>query len=143
MDTISEFKGKYFFLSNFYISTVIYGKLIFTSSESAFQSAKVLDLEIKKQFTELSPADAQILGQRVKLRDDWEEVKYEVMKYIVRDKFIRSSSLKCKLMDTGDAVLIEGNTWFDTTWGVCNGKGKNWLGKILMEVRQEINSYVK
>ena len=41
-------------------------------------------------------------------------------------------------MATGDAELVEGNTWNDTYWGVCNGVGHNHLGKILMQVRQEL-----
>jgi ribA/ribD-fused uncharacterized protein len=143
MNVISEFKGHNFFLSNFYISTVVYGGLTFTSSEAAFQSAKVIDLSIKRHFTELSPSEAKALGRLVRLRDDWEEVKYEVMKEIVRDKFNRSNKLKCRLIDTGNAELIEGNTWNDEVWGVHNGKGSNWLGKILMEIRQEITSDVK
>ena len=44
---------------------------------------------------------------------------------------------------TGDAELIEGNTWHDNYWGVCscskcNGRGKNRLGKLLMKVREEL-----
>jgi predicted NAD-dependent protein-ADP-ribosyltransferase YbiA (DUF1768 family) len=42
------------------------------------------------------------------------------------------------LIDTGDQELIEGNWWGDVIWGVCNGKGENHLGKILMEVRKEL-----
>ena len=38
----------------------------------------------------------------------------------------------------GEEYLEEGNTWHDTYWGVCNGKGKNKLGKILMQVREEL-----
>ena len=37
--------------------------------------------------------------------------------------------------DTNNEELIEGNTWNDTYWGVCNGRGQNHLGKILMKVR--------
>jgi hypothetical protein len=40
------------------------------------------------------------------------------------------------LLATGDAELIEGNVWNDVFWGVCNGIGKNWLGKLLMQVRE-------
>ena len=43
-----------------------------------------------------------------------------------------------KLLETGNQELVEGNTWGDIFWGVCNGKGQNWLGKILMMVRDEI-----
>jgi len=41
-----------------------------------------------------------------------------------------------QLLATGDVELIEGNTWHDTEWGVCNGIGKNKLGKILMRIRE-------
>ena len=41
-------------------------------------------------------------------------------------------------MATGDRVLVEGNDWGDTYWGMCNGEGKNYLGKMLMSIREEI-----
>lgn len=46
--------------------------------------------------------------------------------------------LREKLLATGDAELVEGNTWGDRFWGVCNGVGQNWLGRLLMQVRDEI-----
>ena len=55
----------------------------------------------------------------------------------VRAKFTYPD-LQEKLLATGDAYLEEGNYWNDTTWGVCNGVGENRLGKILMQVRDEI-----
>ena len=57
---------------------------------------------------------------------------------IVMAKFRQHPDLTEALLDTGDAELIEGNTWNDTTWGVCNGKGLNWLGKILMIARAQL-----
>ena len=53
-------------------------------------------------------------------------------------KFSQSEELKKKLLDTGDQELIEGNYWNDTFWGVCEGKGQNHLGKILMQIREEL-----
>jgi predicted NAD-dependent protein-ADP-ribosyltransferase YbiA (DUF1768 family) len=41
------------------------------------------------------------------------------------------------LIDTGNEELCEFNTWGDTFYGVCNGVGKNILGKLLMEIRDE------
>ena len=44
----------------------------------------------------------------------------------------------CLLLATGDAKIVEGNTWGDVFWGVCNGVGENHLGEILMKVRQDL-----
>jgi len=56
----------------------------------------------------------------------------------VRAKFEQNPDLAAKLIATGDEELVEGNTWGDTYWGVCRGVGQNKLGKILMNVRQEL-----
>lgn len=71
------------------------------------------------------------------LRPDWEEVKDDVMYTVCKAKFLQNPGLLKKLLDTGDAELIEGNTWNDQIWGVCNGSGENRLGKILMRIRDE------
>lgn len=59
------------------------------------------------------------------------------MKDLVRQKF-QHPELKKKLLKTKNATLIEGNTWGDVYWGVCNGVGENNLGKILMETRAKL-----
>lgn len=140
MNKIDEFKGKYFFLSNFYNAPVMYEGLMYKNNEGAFQSAKVLDMERRKQFCELDPSTAKKKGRNVKLRNDWEKVKDGIMEEIVRDKFTRNEDLRKKLLETGNAILIEGNTWSDRYWGVCRDKGKNKLGKILMKIREELRN---
>jgi hypothetical protein len=59
------------------------------------------------------------------------------MTEIIRLKF-QNPGLKAKLLATGNQELIEGNTWGDCYWGVCEGNGQNHLGKILMQVREEL-----
>ena len=54
---------------------------------------------------------------------------------IVLSKFASNPVLKNLLLDTNNEELVEGNTWNDTYWGACNGRGQNHLGKILMKVR--------
>jgi predicted NAD-dependent protein-ADP-ribosyltransferase YbiA (DUF1768 family) len=44
------------------------------------------------------------------------------------------------LLETKDATLIEGNTWGDQYWGVCAGVGENHLGKLLMQIRSELQT---
>ncbi len=87
-----------------------------------------------------SPARAKGLGRKVKLRKDWESVKVGLMQELVELKFRTHADLAERLLETGDAKLIEGNTWNDTFWGVANGHGKNHLGQALMSVRAQLQA---
>ncbi|NUJ19468.1 NADAR family protein [Bacillus glycinifermentans] len=138
MDVIDEFKGKHYFLSNFYSAPVMYQGITYQNNEAAFQAMKVTDKSIHLEFSELPPNLAKRKGRRVKLRPDWEEAKETFMYEIVKAKFEQNAHLKNKLLQTGESILIEGNTWGDKIWGVCDGVGENKLGKILMKVRNEL-----
>jgi ribA/ribD-fused uncharacterized protein len=135
---IKGFFGEYRFLSNFELGDVIYEGIKYPSSENAYQAAKSLDLEIRNQFVNISPNESKKLGRKIDVREDWEEVKYGIMYQIVLDKFSRNYELGDLLIETGDKYLEETNHWKDKVWGVCDDVGKNWLGKILMDVRTQI-----
>jgi len=62
------------------------------------------------------------------------------MREILTERFKVGTTLAQQLIATGNAKLEEGNWWGDTFWGTCNGKGQNWLGKILMEIRNQLNA---
>lgn len=136
MKVIDKFEGKYRFLSNFHNSKVVWNGIEFQNSEAAFHSAKILNN--REQFAQLNPSEAKKLGRRVKLRDDWDNIKDGIMYEVLVSKFSNNPKLKTQLLETGDAELVEGNTWNDTYWGVCKGKGLNKLGQILMRIRKEI-----
>jgi ribA/ribD-fused uncharacterized protein len=141
---IERFAGDYDFLSNFYPSVITLDDLNFNTVEHAFQAAKTDDLDERRSIQLApSPARAKQLGRKVTLRSDWENVKYSIMETLVRQKFTRYSELGEMLLGTGSAELIEGNSWNDRTWGMTKNKqgefiGKNWLGIILMKVREEL-----
>ena len=84
------------------------------------------------------------MGRSVKLRPDWEQSKYQIMKEGLTLKFLTHKDLADKLLATGDAWLIEGNYWHDNTWGDCQCPrcitidGKNWLGTLLMDIRRSL-----
>lgn len=138
MKTIDRFSGAYAVLSNFYPSVVRLDGVEYPSVEHAYQAAKTFNLREREGIRRApKPGTAKALGRMVRLRVDWEDVKLKVMKDLVRQKF-QGAKAQAMLMATGDAVLIEGNYWNDTFWGICNGKGENHLGRILMEVRAEI-----
>lgn len=142
---INDFHGKYFFLSNFYPSPIEYNGRIWPTVEHAFQAAKVDVETAEKIFQATTPGEAKRFGRQGKMRDDWDVVRIDVMRECLRSKFLNNSELKQKLLDTGDAILIEGTTWHDNYWGVCSCDkcrnkgipGKNMLGILLMEVREE------
>jgi ribA/ribD-fused uncharacterized protein len=137
---INEFRGKNYFLSNFFPIPVIYEGIQYQNNEAAFQSAKVLDKSIREKFSNLDPSSAKRKGRHVQLRRDWEKVKFDVMYDIVKAKFSQNEDLKQKLINTSDQYLEEGNTWGDKIWGTVSGVGQNNLGKILMKVREELKN---
>ena len=138
MNVIDKFKGEYAFLSNFARCNVTYNGRTYRTVEHAFQAAKSLDEKEQKIFLFVSdPAEAKKWGKQVHLRQDWEQVKDNIMKNLLTQKFSHEP-FRLQLLATGNAKLIEGNTWNDTYWGVCNGKGLNILGTLLMEVRDEL-----
>ena len=57
---------------------------------------------------------------------------------VVMAKFGGSQTLTDALLATGDEKLVEGNTWGDRYWGVCDGNGLNKLGGILERVRENL-----
>ena len=131
MNTISSFRGEYAFLSNFYLVGGI-------TAEHLFQADKTFDRTwADKIRAAATPAEAKKLGRRCPMRNDWNSVRVDIMRDVLKWKFdpVEHPALWAKLKATGDTILIEGNTWNDTFWGICNGIGQNWLGKLLMEIR--------
>lgn len=135
VDVIDCFDGEYRFLSNFYPAKVEWEGRIYDNNEAAFQSAKCIDEKDRDKFCKMNPSEAKRTGRHVKLREDWEDVKVGVMLSICFAKFAQNEDLRKKLLETGDAELIEGNTWGDKVWGMVDGEGKNHLGRILMKIR--------
>ena len=133
-----QFRGQYYFLSNMYpcsLTVDIENKIYsFTCVEAAFQAHKCPGRAA--EFEGIDGYTAKKLGRRVPLRPDWETVKDAVMLNIVSAKFMQNPDLFRRLRSI-KGEIVEENTWHDTYWGVCNGKGENHLGKILMKVRDE------
>jgi ribA/ribD-fused uncharacterized protein len=135
---IKGFFGEYRFLSNFEISDVYFDGDVYNCSEAAYMAGKTLDQNIRNKFiksSNITPRQARELGQTFELRDNWINIKYDVMSAVLFDKFYRNVNLRRKLLITGNKYLEETNHWNDVYWGVCNGKGENNLGKILMNIR--------
>lgn len=132
-ETINRFEGRYFWLSNFSTAGGVKPTL-----EHQFQARKAVTVEDAIFVMAAGePGIAKKRGRSIKCRDDWEEIKLDVMHELLVAKFSVEKTRQF-LLDTGDAQLIEGNNWGDTYWGRCNGKGSNFLGQLLMLVRFDL-----
>lgn len=136
---ITSFFGEYGFLSNFWPCDVEYDGLKYPSVEHAYQAAKTDDMNLRKTISELPRAMyAKRAGNSITPPANWHEISIGIMYNLVKQKFTNNNRLKGLLLATGDAKIVEGNTWGDVFWGVCNGVRENHLGEILMKVRQEL-----
>lgn len=135
---IDRFVGDFAFLSNFYPSPIIVNGKAYKTIEAAYQAAKTLDPVSQEMIRNAkTPAIAKKLGQAVVLRQDWDKIKFNIMRDLIKKKF-ENAFLRPMLLATEDAELVENNHWNDVCWGVCRGVGENWLGRMLMEERDSI-----
>lgn len=148
---VCKFRDEYAFLSNFYDKDVIISDFEgnkFTSAEAMFQSYKTTDPKERAKFAKMSPKEAKAAGRKIKLRSDWEKIKFDVMWYVVFQKFQQNQFLRKKLIETAGMRLVEGNSWNDKYWGAVPKEipvgdtnttifdGENRMGLILMQVRR-------
>jgi len=142
VEFIRGFFEEHRFLSNFSYSTVSYEGVTYPTVEHAFQAAKFEHPEYREKIRAAkSPGEAKRLGRtrHVELRAGWAEgLSVRVMAELVYEKFSKNEEFKRKLLDTGDAILVETNDWGDDIWGdstTTSAPGRNQLGLILMSVR--------
>ena len=137
---IKGFFGEYRFLSNFHPAPVLFEGQIYPSSENAYQAAKCANLKDRTQFLTCAPVQAKKLSKTILVMENWNSIKYDFMAAIVFDKFYRNLDIRQSLVELRQKYLEETNHWGDVYWGVCNNKGENKLGKILMGTRAIWNS---
>jgi N-glycosidase YbiA len=156
-------KDPYYEFSNYFVDTknkqgFLFNGKYYKTSEHAFQAAKFEDeeyAEVIRQAT--TPNFARILGnqkckggypnivkmndvvrqyQHIKMKENWNTLRDEIMQQIVDAKFSQCKRLKKLLLDTKDRRIIEDST--DPHWGMKNGKGDNALGLILERTRERL-----
>jgi hypothetical protein len=160
-NAIVSFDGDYRFLSNFWPCTIYLDRVAYPSVEHAYVAAKtvipeeravIYDLQayinyMRKKIPDFTTDTLMHSGQvkrygkkDVTLREGFDELRLDIMGDFISQKFANGTSLADKLLATGDRLIIEGNTWGDTFWGECNGKGENHLGRLLMRQRGYLES---
>lgn len=130
-------------LSNFYPSTIYLDGKKYSTVEHAYWAYSTLDIKIREDIRQCAkPGDARRLAKTIEKREDWSEFQIPHLRKILKMKF-ENPLLMPLLVQTGDAELVFKNTWGDTLLGVCKGVGENWLGRILMELREQLPKKVK
>jgi ribA/ribD-fused uncharacterized protein len=126
---IDGFHGPFRFLSNFHVADDGY------CVEHRYQAEKTLDPDQRAWIMAASTGkEARRRGQQATLRPGWEAMKNAVMWTCLLRKFSDPGMLEALLL-TQDAELVEANWWGDRHFGVCRGVGHNWLGRMLMALR--------
>ncbi len=136
MEKIERFVGENSFLSNFYPCKVKIDDMVFSNAEAAFQSRRTTSEQQRRFFQNMLPSEARRSGAKLTQRPDWDAVKVEEMRTVLRAKFA-DPDMKAKLLATSNATII--NTDDDTFWGVHDDKGENQLGKLLTAIRDELH----
>ena len=136
----NEFRG----FSNFAPSPMVIRGKRYASVEHYFQSMKFVSPMWQEAIRVApTPARAKQLGasKDYEIRDDWQKVKDGFMLEALRAKFQQNAGLLQQLKDTGSRPLVEAGP--DAYWGEGRLKnGKNRLGKLLMQVREEMRNVV-
>ena len=141
---INGFFGEYRWLSNFHPCNIEFDGFIYPSTEHAYMAMKTFNLEEREKIrSNNNPSFARKYGQTISLRQDWETVKIECMRFCLEQKFKKGTELGDKLIATGNAMVVEGNWWCCNFWGSCvcdrcGNKGQNNLGKLLTQIREGI-----
>lgn len=136
--------------SNLFRREVEFEGVRYPTSEHAYQAGKPRK-EAVKAWLLAAPTPALLAMAAHGLywwdiRSDWSKIKFERMKQVLRAKFTQHPDLQRLLLSTGESRLVEAATVDNAVnrlWGEVNGRGKNMLGKLLMELRAELEAEVR
>jgi ribA/ribD-fused uncharacterized protein len=131
--------------SNLYKRSFTFENVQYPTAEHAYQAGKARKEEVRNWILSApSPALVAMAAHGLYTWDitpNWSKIKFTRMKAVLLEKYRQNPDLAEILISTGDARLVESATTdnlVNRTWGEVNGKGKNMLGVLLMEVRSEL-----
>jgi len=131
--------------SNLFRRPVLFDGVLFPTAEHAYQAGKALKPAVKDWLLAApSPALVAMAAHGLYTWDitpNWNKIKFERMRGVLRAKFTQHQDLQQLLLSTGTTLLVEEgrtNTAVNRLWGRVNGKGSNMLGILLMELRSEL-----
>lgn len=142
-------------LSNMAYVNIEHDGIIYPSTENFYQALKYLKgwtfddsatrKNVRLEISKLKPHEAKRYSREHKATNvDFDQCKIIVMRAAQRMKYAQEP-FRSKLLATGDAILEGGNWWGDKFWGVDikTGEGENNLGKLIMQVRNELREELR
>ena len=138
------YEQDFYVLSNFSAFTLQWKGLRFDTSEAAYHWEKFpFNPSVAYKIIEAPSAHEafKIAAEFKHLRRfNWDEVKVDIMRDILRAKVDQHEYVRRKLLATGDREIVE-DSWRDGYWGWgVNKDGLNMLGKLWMEIRNELRN---
>lgn len=131
--------------SNLYKRPIMFEGREYPTSEHAYQAGKAVKESVREWILSApSPSLVAMAAHGLYTWDivpDWSKVKFDRMRGVLRAKFTQHADLRDLLLSTGGARLVESakaDNPVNRLWGEVNGKGKNMLGVLLMELRSEL-----
>lgn len=129
--------------SNFYPSPILVDGRIYPTVEHYYQACKTVTEEKHEMIRcARTAAKTKRMGTRIEVRPDWEEVKLDVMRIGLQAKFHQHPLLARRLLSTGNRPLHEASP-NDRFWGWMDGKGDDFLGRLLTKMREELREESK
>jgi len=144
---IKEFQGNYRWLSNFAPVDIVIRDKAYPSVEHAYMAMKAPDNADWQSFCSNksnSAGKVKKASKFIQLRPDWDDnCRLTLMKLLLKLKFSQKP-FRSKLISTGNQNIQEGNYWNDKFFGIClkTGEGENHLGRLIMNIRDQINNGV-
>jgi N-glycosidase YbiA len=138
------YEQDFYVLSNFSAFELIWKRIVFPTSEHAYHWEKFPHApEIRQSIIYARSAHEafKVAERHVQYRrSDWHDIRTDLMRDILREKAKQHEYVARKLLQTGDRELIE-DSWRDDFWGWGSAHdGQNMLGKLWMDIRDELRS---
>jgi predicted NAD-dependent protein-ADP-ribosyltransferase YbiA (DUF1768 family)/pSer/pThr/pTyr-binding forkhead associated (FHA) protein len=142
LQKIDSFTGYFEFLGNNFNTPVYYQGILYSSVTHAFHAARSSDENTRKAILNAeSLAIVSKIAKRIEDPVGWSGRRVKVMEQLIRDKFRRSKELQEKLKATQNREIVmtyEDESAGNVFWGVFHGKGQNYIGRILMRIRDDL-----
>jgi ribA/ribD-fused uncharacterized protein len=148
MKQINFFENEYYMLSNWSAHNVFFNGVLYKTADHAYHCCKfakdtvellLIHSQIEQATSPMNAKDIAKSFEYLRIKN-WEEIKVVSMYQINKAKVLQHKDVFEAIKKSGELELIEDSP-YDSFWGTGkDGKGENMLGKIWMQIRQELIS---